>query len=99
MEHLKPPCDGCLILPVCKERLRDIDNDLDHKLSGYAGWKILAAICKLVENHLKKIQYHGVCNDNLGYLEQELLRIYGDVYNPSISYSYYKINKRAYRGI
>ncbi|MFW9872218.1 MAG: hypothetical protein ACFFG0_03875 [Candidatus Thorarchaeota archaeon] len=86
---LKMPCDGCLILPICKERLRKTIEDRSHRFYGFAGWVILRESCTLVKDHLKKIGYHGTWNKKLGQLEDNLKRIYGETYTPSGSYSYF----------
>jgi hypothetical protein len=86
----KIPCEGCLILPICKERLKQIDQDPHSQYKGSAGWVILKELCKIVKDYLKTIQYYGEWNKNLGQFEDDLKRVYGEVYRPSIKYYHYK---------
>jgi hypothetical protein len=87
------PCETCLVFPLCKERLRQIDKDPHSEYKGAAGWVILKGICRMVKDHLHEIQYYGVWNKNLGEFEGHLLRVFGDAYKPSIKYHHYKVYK------
>jgi hypothetical protein len=93
---MKIPCEGCLILPICKELLREADQDLQNKWKGHAGWVILKETCSIIKDYLKEIGYFGEWNINLGEFEETLIQIYGKAYQPSIKYGYYKINKSKY---
>lgn len=84
------PCETCLVFPICKERLKQIDEDVFNQYKGHAGWVILKNICSIVKEYLLTIQYYGEWNKNLGEFEGQLLRVFGDAYKPSLKYHHYK---------
>lgn len=49
---LKLPCDGCILLPVCKQRFNEHSKEFTHI---YYGIKKLSENCKIIDNFVTKI--------------------------------------------
>ncbi|MFW9872229.1 MAG: hypothetical protein ACFFG0_03930 [Candidatus Thorarchaeota archaeon] len=79
------PCKTCLVMIMCKERLK-------LHMGYYAGWAILRDSCDVMRKFIidqSKI-YQNKEVDEIHMIEDQLISLYGKVYMPSCTYPYDK---------